>query len=66
MEENCRKKWVSSPKKRFYWLSEVFTIYHLILMTLYIAGLLADNVSDIYNVQCGQQIIPLKLISCSN
>ena len=31
-----------------------------------IAGLLADNVSDIYNVQCGQQIIPLKLISCSN
>ena len=33
---------------------------------VYIAGLLADNVSDIYNVQCGQQIIPLKLISCSN
>ena len=28
--------------------------------------LLADNVSDIYNVQCGQQIIPPKLISCSN
>ena len=37
-----------------------------VAVCVYIAGLLADNVSDIYNVQCGQQIIPLKLISCSN
>ena len=48
MEENCRKKWVSSPKKRFYWLSEVFTIYHLILMTLYI--IVINIIINIYNI----------------
>ena len=46
MEVSCGKKWVSSPQKRFYRLSEVSTIYHLILMTLYIMLSLNDDDDD--------------------
>ena len=64
MEENCRKKWVSSPKKRFYWLSEVFTIYHLILMTLYLQireELLRQHDGDLDLVRSRRQIGDRKL-----
>ena len=57
MEVNCRKKWVSSPKKRFKWLSEVSTIYHLILMTLYISRQLPPKLFNLELLcdRCGGQ-----------